>query len=174
VPSGNYVSLDWVTATETNNDHFTIERSADGISFSPLLTVAGAGNSSSTLYYHALDESPLSGISYYRLQQTDFNGSSTWSNIVAVEMATELSVNIFPNPSSSGQEVQVNISGSGDGSVLVVVNDMLGREYYSKVFIFENGPCAFAIDKEHNLAAGVYLVTASSNDKLVSKKIIIR
>ena len=68
-PGNNNVLLDWTTATEINNDYFTIERSADGINFEKVGNVpsqAMGGNSTSNLYYNLVDENPLSGISYYR------------------------------------------------------------------------------------------------------------
>ncbi|NRA10572.1 MAG: hypothetical protein HRT57_01295 [Crocinitomicaceae bacterium] len=66
----NTVQLNWSTASEINNDLFTVERSKDG-----------AGNANSTLTYYDLDRNPLNGISYYRLKQTDFDGSISSSEI---------------------------------------------------------------------------------------------
>ncbi|MEX1132321.1 MAG: hypothetical protein WEC15_03780 [Flavobacteriales bacterium] len=82
------VLLDWTTATETNNDFFTVERSADGNSFLPLFRVEGAGEgtSFSALHYRTVDDAPLSGQSYYRLRQTDLDGTSTVSDVVSVWM----------------------------------------------------------------------------------------
>ncbi len=84
--AGSVVDLYWATASEMNNEHFTVERSADGNTFLPLLRVPGAGNSTVTLEYGAVDDAPLQGLSYYRLRQTDFDGTSTLSNVVSVRM----------------------------------------------------------------------------------------
>lgn len=88
VPQQRTVRLDWSTATETNNDHFTVERSADGDSFLPLIRVegAGAGTSFTPLHYRSVDEAPLGGQSYYRLRQTDLDGTTTLSNVVGIWM----------------------------------------------------------------------------------------
>ncbi len=85
-PAGKEVKLEWATASEQDNDHFTVERSPNGIDFSPILRVAGAGTSSGTLNYLDYDPWPLSGVSYYRLRQTDYDGTSTLSDVVAVRM----------------------------------------------------------------------------------------
>ena len=69
------VKLTWKTASETNNDFFTLEKSKDGISWESFKTVDGAGSSSSILNYEDYDQNPYSGVSYYRLKQTDFNGA---------------------------------------------------------------------------------------------------
>jgi hypothetical protein len=84
ISQGPVVVLDWTTATEIENDYFTVERSADGLHFLPLFRVPGAGNSSSALVYTAVDDAPLSGSSYYRLRQTDFDGSSALSDVVSI------------------------------------------------------------------------------------------
>lgn len=85
-PVQRSVLLDWTTATETDNDFFTVERSANGDSFLPLMRVEGAGEgtSFSALYYRTVDDAPLSGQSYYRLRQTDLDGTSTVSDVVGV------------------------------------------------------------------------------------------
>ncbi len=85
-PEGPNVRLDWSTASERNNDFFTVERSADGLLFDPILTVPGAGHSDLPLSYTDLDRSPLLGVSYYRLRQTDHDGTSAVSPVVSVVM----------------------------------------------------------------------------------------
>lgn len=85
-PEGMNVRLDWSTASERNNDFFTVERSADGVLFDPILTVPGAGYSDLSLSYTDLDRAPLMGVSYYRLRQTDYDDTSTLSPIVSVVM----------------------------------------------------------------------------------------
>jgi hypothetical protein len=84
LPLNQCVKLEWSTASESNNDYFTIERSRDGRNFYPIGKVKGAGNSLRELPYQYLDESPYSGTSYYRLRQTDYDGKFSFSDIVAV------------------------------------------------------------------------------------------
>lgn len=84
-PEGDRVRLDWATASERNNAFFTVERSADNAQFAALLEVDGAGDSQQHLAYSAYDEAPLPGTSYYRLRQTDHDGTSTVSVAVPVQ-----------------------------------------------------------------------------------------
>ncbi|MFZ1330776.1 MAG: T9SS type A sorting domain-containing protein, partial [Flavobacteriales bacterium] len=79
-----WVRLDWTTASERNNDFFTVERSADGEHFMDIHEEMGAGNSQQVLNYLTFDREPLTGLSYYRLRQTDFDGTSELSSIVTV------------------------------------------------------------------------------------------
>ncbi len=83
------VRLEWTTASEVNNDFFTIERSADALHFDAIQTVLGVGNSTRLIQYEVFDYSPLSGQSYYRLRQTDFDGNSTVSKMIAVNFSNE-------------------------------------------------------------------------------------
>jgi hypothetical protein len=70
----NWVNLKWQTASEINNDYFTIEKSKTASNWIIVTQVNGAGNSSNILSYSTTDQIPYNGISYYRLKQTDFNG----------------------------------------------------------------------------------------------------
>jgi hypothetical protein len=99
------VLLEWSTATEQNNEHFTIEKSRDGQSFEEVMTVDGAGNSTSVINYKEVDASPFTGQSYYRLRQTDFNGATTVSEMVSV--TTEAVLVVSPNPLPSGITLRV-------------------------------------------------------------------
>lgn len=81
---GTLVDLEWSTASEKNNDYFTVERSADAVAFEPVLRVAGAGNSQQLLQYRDADRDPMTGLSYYRLRQTDYDGTSQVSDAVPV------------------------------------------------------------------------------------------
>lgn len=115
----------WVTATEINNDYFTVMRSKNGIDFEVIGTVDGAGNSTSLLSYSFVDENPYTGISYYKLRQTDFNGDFTFSQTVAVHIFTgSADVNVFPNPSNGIFFIAKN---DPDNPVQIMIYDMKGR-----------------------------------------------
>lgn len=78
------VRCDWKTASELNNDYFSVERSADGREFTSIGTVAGRGTTAQATTYSYLDQQPLNGLAYYRLRQTDLDGTTHYSPIVAV------------------------------------------------------------------------------------------
>jgi len=83
------IELKWETATETNNDFFTIERSPDVQNWEIIGYVDGAGNSNRPLSYSFTDSQPLDGISYYRLKQTDYDGKYEYFGPVAVQFNSE-------------------------------------------------------------------------------------
>jgi len=76
------VHLNWITATEIDNEYFTIKRTRDGKIFTEVGLVAGAGNSDSQIAYSFVDENPLPGLSYYQLTQTDYDGTSETFKLV--------------------------------------------------------------------------------------------
>ena len=174
--SGDEV-IHWSTASEQNADHFTLERSLDGTSFAPLANVPATpgGNSNSVKNYFAVDHDPYSGTSYYRVRETDFNGSSMVSDLVtSTGCASDLSFTVYPNPAPSSTSLNVTVSGAKDSEVLIVVTDMLGRDFYSKITLLSSDEQVIAIDPTHQLAAGVYTVVASSNDEICKKKIVVQ
>lgn len=89
----NYLA--WTTATEINNDFFSIERSNNGSKFAKIGKVIGTGNSYSTIDYRFVDESPESGSNYYRLKQVDYDGKYEYSDIVRADNTTSR-IKIYP------------------------------------------------------------------------------
>jgi hypothetical protein len=93
--SNDDVQLTWQTASEENNNYFDVEHSINGTTFKKIGTVAGAGNSTTTLNYNFYDEQPAYGINYYRLKQTDYNGNFSYSGIQAVALKNKSAVSIY-------------------------------------------------------------------------------
>lgn len=174
IKNGNKVDIFWTTLTEIENDFFTIEKSKDGVHFEKVITVDGAGNSNSIINYYESDLQPLKDISYYRLKQTDFNSNETYSKIVAVNYKfSGEGITIFPNP-SDGENININLQNFTNKEVLVILRDIEGREHYSKVMLAVENNEIMAIDLEKKLAAGTYIITASSENTLYSQKLIVK
>ena len=173
IMNGKQVDINWTTATELNNDYYTIEKSKDGINFETSSIVDAAGNSLSLINYKDIDANPFEGISYYRLKQTDFNGTFSYSKIVSVNYTlSDDGMSIFPNPTIG--EININIKELEGKEVLVVIRDITGKECFSKVILSQENQQLIAVDSEHQLAPGTYIVTASSSNKKKKKKIIVK
>ncbi len=97
----NSVEISWQTATELNNNYFTIEKSENALDWDELTKIVGNGNSSSLINYSSHDYHPYNGISYYRLKQTDFDGNYTYSKIKSVQFNRENQINAYPNPANN-------------------------------------------------------------------------
>jgi hypothetical protein len=121
--NGEEVYVDWTTSTEVNNDYYTIQRSKDASSFENLGIVKGAGNSNDLLKYNYIDDgSELSGIVYYRLKQTDFDGKTSYSKIKSVDLSSlvQNKWSIYPNPTKNILNIEGNI-------VKVEIRNLLGK-----------------------------------------------
>jgi hypothetical protein len=79
------VEITWVTMSENDNDYFTVERSGDAALWETIYVMGGHGFSSTPYYYSIFDSSPLVGLSYYRLKQTDKNEKYTYSKIISID-----------------------------------------------------------------------------------------
>jgi hypothetical protein len=99
--SRNSVSIEWKTETEIDNNYFTIERTQDGIAWTSIVQIDGAGNSNQTIEYQYTDTTTGPELCYFRLRQTDFDGTSTLSEVRAVNpWITKESYIISPQPAS--------------------------------------------------------------------------
>lgn len=106
--SDNLISLKWRTATELNNDFFTIERSLDGNNFVEVANIAGRGTTNDLSEYSFSDKLFYEGLVYYRLSQTDFDGTYEILGTVIVSLRNELQSSvIYPNPVTCGNEITV-------------------------------------------------------------------
>lgn len=157
------VELNWKTASETNNDYFTVETSSDLQNWSTVAVVDGAGNSNTLKQYVAYDQSPLQGVNYYRIKQTDFDGNFTYSDLRSVLIEQGAEITLFPNPA---KETVVINRGS---NAKIFVSNALGQIQNIEQVISEN-TTQFAVS---GLSAGTYFVTVVENNEKVSKKLIV-
>ncbi len=97
------VVLSWITATEVNNDYFTVERSIDGVQFDFVANIKGAGNSNQIQNYSYFDRFNNEDGVYYRIKQTDYDGKFSYSDVVYVAKSVQKSelVSVYPNPSET-------------------------------------------------------------------------
>jgi hypothetical protein len=94
----NSILLTWQTDSELDNYGFYIERSSDGINWTRIGFEIGVGFSLDTITYYFTDDKPLQGKNYYRLVQTDLDGTQATSDIESVYYQNVLMV--YPNPAS--------------------------------------------------------------------------
>lgn len=131
-PNNDNIEISWATTTEINNDYFTLERSKNGVNFTSIAIVAGAGNTTTTQYYSNLDFEPWDGINYYRLKQTDFDGNYSYSAIKAVNYSKTDNLNaiIYPNPTTN--ELNVLFSKISENQLNIQIYDVLGKLIFNQ------------------------------------------
>lgn len=175
VPTG--VELQWRTATEINNDYFAIEKSTTGENFISIGRVKGKGTSYAVNTYSFIDENPVTGKVYYRLRQTDFNGTFSYSNIIAMEYYAnqELVIAFYPNPIQSNTNLTVDVSGLvGIASLPITIADQLGKVHaIGSLSVSAEGKASQQVSLEH-LPNGVYLISIGNSNKIVKRIVIAR
>ena len=164
VAIGDIVDLTWVTASELNNDFFTVERSQDGIVFEKVSIVKGAGNSQRELHYKDSDKDPYMGISYYRLKQTDFDGDYKYSQVIAVNFEADNSISIYPNPVADVLNVMFDARDAGIYQFEIV--DSKGSLVYSTQ-MNGGGDNNYLRVELPQLPLGVYLLKVSTPSKKI-------
>jgi hypothetical protein len=173
--SSGVVLLKWSTATESNNNFFTIERTIDGNTFEEIgrvATQAPGGNSTSQLEYSLIDENPvLNGTSYYRLKQTDVNGAEKTFQIISVTINNVTpGISIFPNPANESANIIFDASGSGKKYVRIYDNEgRIIREI--EVNPANESTQTVSVDIT-DLNQGFYLVEVTGGDKILNGKLI--
>lgn len=160
-------TLRWVTSSEINNDYFSIQRSNDAIKWSTIGTIAGAGNSNQSRYYSYEDVGYSDETLYYRLIQTDYDGTFKYTEIISVDCKNDNLLNavISPNP-NTGRFV---ISGlKPEAKNKITIYDCLGELVLESAF-FKN---SIGIDLSEK-PKGVYIVHVYSETESSVHKIII-
>lgn len=171
--SGNKVNLYWKTSTESNSDHFDIERSANGATFTKIGAAAAKGFSSVETNYNSVDLSPLA-LNYYRLKMVDRDGKFTYSNTIIIRIAAndDQSPRVIPNPFNTEFTVQYVLSQNGNVTFNLV--DMVGRIVHQKTVAGVKGQNSTLINGLEGLPAAAYMLNVITDDKNQSVRLIKR
>lgn len=155
--AGNNVTLNWSTATETNNQGFEIQRSNGG-EYQVVGYVTGHGTTVEPQSYSFTDQNVGAGIYQYRLRQIDYDGKYEYSSVVEVEVLGPKEFSLaqnYPNPFNPTTAIDFNLA--VDSKVTLKVFDVLGQEIITLV----NGNLSAGSHKVNfdasSLNSGVYL-----------------
>lgn len=163
------VDLLWETASELNNDYFSLEKSSDGKNFFVFANIPGRGTSSVLSQYSFLDEKPFLGNNFYRLKQTDYDGTFSYSDIIVV------------NTDLHSEAVQILQCENGLkillldilGKKRITVNDLTGRTIFSEIIMPETTEVFIQLNSNLT-SAGIYFVNIQTDYFFQSEKIFIR
>ncbi len=156
------IELNWITVQEIDNDYFTLERSNDGVHFAKIATIEGAGTQSETSYYEFTDENPLLGENYYRLRQTNFDGTFSYSKTIVFTFENIKDLSVYPNPAQD--QIYVSIEDDfTEKSVLLLSmrGEVIKRKWLSNSCVFET----------RNLSEGIYFIKVEGQS---AQKVLIK
>jgi hypothetical protein len=162
------VNLNWLTASETNNSYFEVLRSSNGLDFTSLGKVNGAGNSTQELRYALTDKSPLNGDNYYQLVQHDKDGKKTALGIRTVKVSLKaVEVLIYPNPSTDIVNV-VFEAGKFNSIELIDINGRLIQKNAIPTQASE------AVMEVRDLPSSNYLIKIVGKQETVTRVLIVK
>ncbi|MDH3269600.1 MAG: T9SS type A sorting domain-containing protein, partial [Ignavibacteria bacterium] len=155
ISNGNTVTINWSTASETNNQGFEIQRNNGG-EFYAIGFVSGNGTTTEMNNYSYVDRNLIAGSYNYRIKQVDFNGRYEYSNVINVDVAPEqfeLSQN-YPNPFNPSTTISFSIPQSS--IVTLKVFNTLGQEVKTLINQnMESGVHSISFDASE-LNSGIY------------------
>lgn len=166
------IQLEWQTVSETNNSHFRIERSPDGLHFAQYARVEGAGNSTALRTYGLLDDAPLVGDNHYRLVQVDHDGAETplGVRLVAIEAVPRMAVGrMAPHPVTGMGWVDLRSPVSG--TAMLALSNALGEVLRVREAAVQPGANAVAVDMQ-GLPAGMYLLNISIGNEIAVLRVM--
>lgn len=137
----NNINIKWSTMSETNNDYFVLWKSYDGVDFEIIGQIDGAGNSNSYLEYEFSYQDIIENI-YYKLQQIDYDGNNTYSDVISVNCEQNIGYAIVPNPSIDGNFHVYGVDSDDEISVFDVIGKRCNNE------ILESGCYTVFVNKE--------------------------
>ena len=166
--------ISWVTASETSNDHFTLERSCDEnySTYESIAVVPGAGNSSTMRSYSIIDKDETGGECFYRLSQTDFDGTTKYFSPISINCQENADFNfigVLPNPAED--EVNVLFTSLQEENVSMKLTDMTGKELESRNVLPDLGLNRVQLSVGR-YPAGIYFVTLNNGNRVFIKKLI--
>jgi hypothetical protein len=152
----NHIKIDWSNLTEANVANYIVERSADGISFKSIATIASAKNNGTNADYTFTDSFPINGNNFYRIHSNELDGKTIYSSIVKVEIKnSETDLSIFPNPVMGNQlTFQVSTLPKGNYSIRVINN--IGQQLYNFSLIHKGGAFSKTLQLPIGIKAGLY------------------
>lgn len=158
------VALRFEVASQENNDFFTIEKSNDGTLYSSLTKISGAGNTKENITYDYTDKNPSAGLNYYRLSQTDYDGTTTLLATEIVEYLSKKQISVYPQ---LVKDRQLTIGNFTSSKVSMHLIDLLGHVVYSQQV--EAGKTGLNLS---DLSRGTYVCRFVSADGLIESYII--
>ncbi len=164
----NNVQLKWSNIISSNNFAFAVERSSNAEVWETIETI-NPRNSGFIESYKSIDQNPLTGISYYRLRQTDYDGTTIYSKVKSVSNQLKNEINIYPNPATN--QTMVKVSGLSGTQSQITIYDNAGHLMQNKVLSQEINQAQFDISQ---FKSGIYIVKISGSDSIQMKRLVIR
>jgi hypothetical protein len=162
------VEVEWNTAKEKNVDVYKIEESRDGVYFDPAGSVDAIAAGSGTNRYQWFDAAPPTGQDYYRIRAIDLDGKFSYSQIMAVTIAEDERISVYPNPVKRGLNLQLKLNDNRVRKIEII--NGVGQVLFVRTGILQG---ELSIPVPANWTPGQYWLRVVSEGGVATQKIVL-
>ena len=115
-------------------------------------------------YYFFVDENPINGISYYRLNEVDLDANEIFSQVISVELSIANSITVKTFPEINNGQINIELTDQNDETVAIEIYDVLGRMVFSEIELLTSGKKELSVDAA-NFSQGIYLLSVGKGEE---------
>jgi len=168
------IQVDWTTYSESNVDHFEVERSVNGAQQFATIGQTAAHNTNNQTDYGWLDATPVNGSNFYRIKSVDIDGKISYSIIIKVDLVRSgEEVLIYPNPAQKGY-VSFQVANLNKGTYNLKILNSNGQEIYNQKFVHEGGVLSQTITLPPGIKSGMYSLQLINGHEAKTKTFIVQ
>jgi hypothetical protein len=150
------IQVDWIVATETNIDHYEVEKSLDGRVFNKLAEVPAKANNNTLVSYNSFDANPYLGNNFYRIKAVEKSGGIKYSGVVNVKTGSyKSSIVVYPNPVKNGM-LYMKLNNQPNGKYVVQLLNTLGQQIFTQTIDHIGGTAILSLNVSSVISKGVY------------------
>ena len=170
----NKTHIEFVVASQVNNEYFTIERSKNLFDWNEIGQIPGGGTNNEEITYNFTDLSPLSGDNYYKLSQTDIDGTTKSFNPIVVNCDSRVdNYNVFPNPTTNIIFIEFELEYYQGESIELLVRDLKGTIIKSVPLNLDRGYNFFNVNL-NDVPKGMYLLQYKGTKNHIPEKRVVK
>ncbi|MEP6846017.1 MAG: T9SS type A sorting domain-containing protein, partial [Panacibacter sp.] len=168
----NGIQVDWSALNELNIDNYEVQRSGNGISFTPMVKIIARNNGVSNIYT-AFDATPSVGNNFYRIKTLDKNGAVSYTGIVSVNLGGKPGISIQPNPVQN-RVLNLQLSNLAAGNYSMMFYSISGQPIYNKMIAYGGGSFSQLMLLPANVRPGVYILRVYNSSNNFSLPVVVQ
>jgi len=167
------IQIDWSNLTEKDLVSYVVERSTNGVSFTPINEQSPRSNNNDKQSYSAFDATPVAGANYYRIRVLELSGKVVYSKIIRVDIGKMTAAfSLYPNP-VRGNVLSVSVN-NRQGQYSLKVSNANGQEIYSRKIVHQGGSMTQTIELPSTIKPGVYNIMISGDNYREAKIFVVQ
>lgn len=169
----NDVNVIWKTVGEKNTKSFVVEKSANGVDFTTINTIAATGNSIIENIYSIVDRNVNTEVVYYRIKMIDINGNSNYSKVATIKMNGKNSFEVLINPVMN-KELKVQLNNLPKGSYAIEILNSLGQKLQQTQLTLNSNTVSQTVHLNSEIISGLYFIRLIGMNINQTNTVIVR